>query len=70
MLFRSPELEFGTKVYIPHFKDKPNKGIFTVHDRGSAIKDGCIDIYMPDHDDCMKFGVRYLEVYVLPEVEK
>ena len=27
-----PELEFGTKVYIPYFKDKPNKGIFTVHD--------------------------------------
>lgn len=65
-----PELEFGTRLYIPYFKDKPNKGIFTVEDRGSAIKNGCIDIYMPDHDDCMKFGVRYLEVYVLPEVEK
>jgi 3D (Asp-Asp-Asp) domain-containing protein len=64
-----PELPFGTKVYIPYFKDQPNGGIFVVHDRGSGIKNGYIDVFMPDNDDCMKFGVRYLEVYVLPEVE-
>lgn len=61
------ELEFGTRLYIPYFKDKPNKGIFTVEDRGSAIKNGCIDIYMPDSEDCKKFGVRYLEAYVIDE---
>jgi len=60
-----PELAFGTRVFIPYFQDKPNKGIFTVEDRGSAIKNGCIDIYMPDYEDCMEFGVRELEVYIL-----
>src|SRR5690554_4028967 len=28
------ELAFGTKIYIPYFKDQPNKGIFIVEDRG------------------------------------
>lgn len=62
-----PELPFGTKVYIPFFKDKPNRGIFTVEDRGSAIKENCIDVYMENNDDCNDFGLRYLEVYILSE---
>lgn len=60
-----PELPFGTQVFIPYFQDKPNKGIFVVEDRGSAITNGCIDIYMPDYDDCMEFGVRELDVFIL-----
>lgn len=60
-----PELPFGTKVYIPYFKDKPNKGIFTVQDRGSAIKENCLDVYMSNNKDCKDFGLRYLEVYIL-----
>jgi 3D (Asp-Asp-Asp) domain-containing protein len=64
-----PELPFGTKIYIPFFRDRPNGGIFTVEDRGSGIKNGCIDIYMADSEEVKKFGVRYLEVYVLQEVE-
>lgn len=62
-----PELPFGTKLYIPYFKDYPNKGIFTVEDRGSAITNGCLDIYMASYEDCMEFGVKYLEVYVIDE---
>jgi 3D (Asp-Asp-Asp) domain-containing protein len=64
-----PELPFGTKLYIPYFRDRSNGGIFTVEDRGSAIKNGCLDIYMADTNDCKKFGVKYLEVYVLPSEE-
>ncbi len=60
-----PELAFGTKVYIPYFKDKPNGGIFTVHDRGSAIKNGCIDVYIVDSEECWRFGRQKLEVWVL-----
>jgi 3D (Asp-Asp-Asp) domain-containing protein len=62
-----PELPFGTKVYIPYFKDAPNEGIFTVHDRGGAIKNGRIDVYMESYKDCMEFGRRQLEVYILSE---
>jgi len=61
-------LPFGTQVYIPLFKDMPNNGVFTVEDRGSAIDNGKIDIYMPAHEDCMEFGVQELEVYILREV--
>lgn len=50
------DIPFGTKVYVPHFKDKPNKGIFTVEDRGGAIKEGMLDVYMADYDECMEFG--------------
>lgn len=60
-----PELAFGTKLFIPYFKDKPNGGIFVVQDRGSAIKENCLDIYMESHEECMAFGVKYLDVYIL-----
>lgn len=63
-----PEIPFGTKVFIPAFADKPNKGVFTVQDRGSAIKENCIDIYMSDSKEAQKFGIRRLPVYVLDGV--
>ena len=66
-----PELPFGTQVYIPYFADKPNKGIFTVQDRGSAVKNGCIDVYIADNATCWEFGRQRLEVWVMEgEVEE
>ncbi|OPX46367.1 3D domain protein [Ruminiclostridium hungatei] len=62
-----PELPFGTRIYIPYFRDKPNNGIFVVADRGSAIKRNCIDVYMADSDACQEFGVKMFDVYVLGE---
>lgn len=58
-------IPFGTKIYIPFFKDKPNKGIFIVEDRGGLIKEGHIDIYMEDLEDALEFGRRELKVYIL-----
>ena len=57
----------GTIMYIPYFKDKPNGGWFVVQDRGGAIKDNKLDVYMETYDDCIKFGRRNLEchIYVL-----
>lgn len=60
-----PELPFGTKVYIPYFRDYPNKGLFIVQDRGGAIKRNCIDVYISDWYACREFGVKQLEVYIL-----
>ena len=60
-----PELPFGIRVYIPYFKDKPNKGIFVVKDRGGAIKRNCIDVYMSDGNACREFGVKQLDVWIL-----
>lgn len=54
----------GTVIYIPYFKDKPNGGWFVVQDRGSAISNSKIDIYMDSYNDCKKFGRRNLECYI------
>ena len=59
------ELPFGTNIYIPYFADKPNGGVFTVQDRGSAIKRDCIDVYIADNAACWEFGRRELEVWVI-----
>lgn len=60
-----PELPFNTKIFIPYFEDKPNKGIFTVEDRGSAITKNCLDIYMESGAACGEFGAKQLEIYIL-----
>lgn len=60
-----PSVPFGTKLYIPYFKDYPNKGIFVVQDRGSGILDGCLDIFIRSNKEAKKFGVKYLEVYTM-----
>ena len=54
----------GTIMYIPYFKDKPNGGWFVVQDRGSAISNSKVDIYMDSYSDCKKFGRRNLECYI------
>lgn len=60
-----PSIPFGTKIYIPYFKDAPNRGVFTTEDRGGAIKGNKIDVYMKSHQACMNFGRRRLKVYIL-----
>ena len=58
-------LPFGTKVYIPFFKDKPNGGWFIVEDRGGAIVEGHLDVYIPNKEEALKFGRKVLEVHIL-----
>jgi 3D (Asp-Asp-Asp) domain-containing protein len=58
-------IPFGTKVYIPYFKDAPNKGIFVVQDRGGAISGNRLDIFFNEHQQALNFGRKYLKVYIL-----
>lgn len=58
-------IPFGTKVYIPYFKDMPNGGIFYKEDHGGAIKGNRIDVYMKSSKKCREFGVRQLDVYII-----
>lgn len=66
-----PEIPFGTKVYIPQLVDFWKKrgvsisGIFVVEDRGSAIKNNRIDIYIEDKATCKIFGRRSVDVYFI-----
>lgn len=54
----------GTVIYIPALSDKPNGGWFVVEDRGGAISNNKIDIYMGSHSAALAFGRRNLECYV------
>ena len=54
----------GTIIYIPYFKNKPNGGWFVVQDRGGAISNNRLDVYMGTHSQALQFGRRTLERYV------
>ncbi len=54
----------GTIIYIPYFSNQSNGGWFVVQDRGSAITNNKIDIYMDTYSECVSFGRRNLECYV------
>jgi len=56
--------KMGTVVYIPYFKNEPNGGWFVVQDRGGAISNNRIDIYMGTYSECIQFGRRNLECYI------
>ena len=59
-----PGYPIGTVVYIPALADKPNGGWFVVEDRGGAISNNKIDIYMGSHSSAIIFGRRNLQCYV------
>lgn len=54
----------GTIIYIPYFANKPNGGWFVVQDRGGAITNNKIDVYMSTYNECVSFGRRNLECYI------
>ena len=56
--------KMGTVIYIPYFANMPNGGWFVVQDRGGAISNNRIDIYMDTYDECIQFGRRNLECYI------
>lgn len=56
--------KLGTVIYIPAFSNKPNGGWFVVQDRGGAISNSKIDVYMGSHSEALQFGRKTLECYV------
>lgn len=56
--------KIGTVIYIPAFAKKPNGGWFVVQDRGGAISNSKLDVYMDSHSQALQFGRRTLECYV------
>lgn len=56
--------KLGTVIYIPYFKNKPNGGWFVVQDRGGAISNSKLDVYMGTYSECISFGRRNLECYI------
>ena len=56
--------KLGTVIYRPYFANQPNGGWFVVQDRGGAISNNRIDIYMGTYNECISFGRRNLECYI------
>ena len=54
----SSQYAFGTKLLI-------NGQVYTVEDRGGAIKGNKIDVYMDSHAQALAWGVKYLPVQVV-----
>lgn len=53
-------LPFGTKIYIPAMNTT-----YTVEDRGGAVTQGIVDIYMDTYEECIQFGRQNLEAYII-----
>ena len=59
-----PGIPMGTIIYVPYFASQPNGGWFVVEDRGGAISNSRLDIYMGTTAECYSFGRRNLECYI------
>lgn len=66
-----PDIPIGTKVYIPELvkfwaqRGVSISGVFTVEDRGGAIKGNKIDIYMDNTQLTRAWGRRSVTVYFI-----
>lgn len=54
----------GTIIYIPSLSETANGGWFVVQDRGGAISNGHIDIFVGNHSEALNFGRQDLECYI------
>lgn len=63
-------ISLGSNVYIPELKNYKADGVFSVEDRGGAIKvkkDGTyvIDVWVPTHEEAIKFGRKKTTIYLM-----
>jgi 3D (Asp-Asp-Asp) domain-containing protein len=54
-----PSMPFGTRIEIEGVGER------VCHDRGAAITEGRIDVYMPELNDALEFGRKRLKVRVV-----
>lgn len=63
-------IPLGSKLYIPELENYKSDGIFTVEDRGGAVKqkeDGTyiIDVWLPTHEQVEEFGRKSTTIYLV-----
>jgi 3D (Asp-Asp-Asp) domain-containing protein len=56
-----PSMPFGTRIEIEGVGER------VCHDRGAAITEGRIDVYMPELNDALEFGRKRLKVRVVDD---
>ena len=59
-------LPVHTKVYIKRGNTLIEK---VVEDKGGVINGNVIDVYVPSHEEALRLGVYYADVYVDPDTE-
>ncbi|MBQ7288782.1 MAG: DUF348 domain-containing protein [Clostridia bacterium] len=61
------QIPYGTKMYIVSSDGKYNYGYAIAADTGGFAKDGSAiaDLYMTSYEDCIQFGRRNIEIYIL-----
>lgn len=61
------EIPYGTKMYIVSSDGKWNYGYCTASDTGGFIytSSTVVDLYMRSYTDCINFGRRNVEIYIL-----
>ena len=61
------QIPYGTKMYIVSADGKYNYGYSIAADTGGFAKNGSAiaDLYMYSYDDCIQFGRRNIEIYIL-----
>lgn len=63
-LAAGPGIPIGTIIYIPALSGTSNGGWFVVQDRGGAISNNRIDVFMNSHSEALHFGRKNLQCYV------
>ncbi len=61
------QIPYGTKMYIVSTDGKYVYGYCVAADTGGFVKkhSAIADLYMHSYDDCMQFGRRYVDIYIL-----
>ncbi len=54
----------GTIIYIPSLSYTANGGWFVVQDRGGAISNNKLDLFVSSHGEALQFGRRNLQCYI------
>ncbi len=63
------QIPYGTKLYIVSSDGRYVYGYAVAADTGGFVWNGSgttVDLYMNTYSECMSFGRRTVEIYVLP----
>lgn len=60
-------IPMGTKVYVEGLNGASDYGYAIAGDTGGSIKGNIIDLYMNDEATCNRWGVKYVNIYVLED---
>ena len=58
-------IPYGTRMFIVSADGSITYGVATAEDCGGSIQGNRIDLFFDTYDECIQFGVRSCDVYLL-----